>query len=398
MRGYRNVDSKHLVPASDERAIEDIAREDVERWRSTLAGLSARTRNLLVTVLHGIFRRAMKVYGLRENPAAVVEKLRVRHHHDIDAFSPDEVRALARATAVPDSSPTRRTWVAPPEQGHARGAMVAEVGAQVDLARRFLTLHHDERPLLLPNAWDAGSAKLLESLGFAALATTSSGFAATLGRLDYAVTRDEALAHCSQIVEAAAVPVSADLENGFADDPDEVAQTVRRALGTGLAGCSIEDATGHDAKPIYDRDHATARVAAAAEVAHGGPVPLVLTARCENVLHGRADLGDTIERLQAYQQAGADVLYAPGLTRLEDIRQVVAAVELPVNVLAMRGVPPVDELAACGVKRVSVGGHFAFAALGAAVEAARELREDGTYGFVDRSAVGARAARAAFGG
>jgi 2-methylisocitrate lyase-like PEP mutase family enzyme len=271
------------------------------------------------------------------------------------------------------------------------------MGDQAGRARRFLELHRGERPLLLANAWDAGSAKLLESLGFDALATTSSGFAATLGRLDYAVTRDEALAHCEQIVAATSLPVSADLENGFADDPEDVAETVRLALGTGLAGCSIEDATGDDAEPIYDRDLAAARVAAAAEAAHGGPVPFVLTARCENFLHGRTDVGDAIARLQDYQRAGADVLYAPGLERLEDIRDVVAAVELPVNVLALRGVPTVDELAACGVKRVSVGGHFAFAALGAVAEAAREFLEHGTYGFAEGSAAGARAVRAAFG-
>jgi 2-methylisocitrate lyase-like PEP mutase family enzyme len=264
------------------------------------------------------------------------------------------------------------------------------------LARRFLGLHHAERPLLLANAWDVGSAKLLASLGFDALATTSSGFAATLGRVDYRVTRDEALAHASNIVGASALPVSADLENGFGDDPDDVAETVRRALDAGLAGCSIEDATGDGDAPIYDRDRASARIAAAEEAAHRGPVHLVLTARCENYLHDRADLADTIARLQAYEQAGADVLYAPGLTAAGDIRTVVEAVGLPVNVLALRGVPPVDELAVLGVRRVSVGGHFAFAALGALVEAAGELSGEGTYGFVERSSAGARAAYRAF--
>jgi len=186
---------------------------------------------------------------------------------------------------------------------------------QADRARRFLECHrdHDRGPLLLPNPWDVGSAKLLASLGFEALATTSSGFAATLGRLDGSVTRDEALGHAAAIVAATDLPVSADLEHGFADDPEAVAETVRRAIQIGLAGCSIEDSTGdEDGPPIYDPGLAVARIEAAAEVAHAGPVHLVLTARAENYLHGRPDLRDTIRRLQAYQEAGADVLFAPG--------------------------------------------------------------------------------------
>ena len=232
-------------------------------------------------------------------------------------------------------------------------------------ARRFLELHHGERPLLMPNPWDQGSARLLAWLGFRALATTSSGFAATLGRLDGSVTRDEALGHAAAIVQATELPVSADLENGFADDPAGTAETVRLALGAGLAGCSVEDATGDRDTPIYAAGLAAERVQAAAEAAHQGPVHLVLTARAENYLHGRPDLADTIVRLQAYQDAGADVLYAPGLTRLEEIRQLVASVDRPVNVLARPGVPSVGELAAAGVGRVSVGGAFAFAAVGA---------------------------------
>jgi 2-methylisocitrate lyase-like PEP mutase family enzyme len=260
----------------------------------------------------------------------------------------------------------------------------------------FLALHRGERPLLLPNPWDRGSAILLASLGFQALATTSSGFAATLGRLDGSVTREEALEHAAQIVQATELPVSADLENGFADEPDGVAETVRLAIEAGLAGCSVEDFTGRQDDPVYHAGLAAARVEAAAEAAHRGPVQLVLTARAENHLHGRSDLADTIGRLQAYQEAGADVLYAPGLTRLDDIRQVVASVDRPVNVLARPGVPAVSELAAAGVGRVSVGGGFAFAALGALVEAARELREDGTYRFWERAAVGAKGVAAAF--
>lgn len=266
------------------------------------------------------------------------------------------------------------------------------------VAQRFLELHAGDAPLLLPNPWDAGSAKLLEALGFAALATTSSGFAATLGRVDGSVTRAEALAHAAAIVEATSLPVSADLENGFADAPAGVAQTVRDAIEAGLAGCSIEDFTGDDFGPIYCLEHAVARIAAAVEAAHAGPSSLVLTARAENHIHGVDDLEDTIARLRAYGDAGADVLYAPGLTRIEDIRRVVEAVApTPVNVLAFPGAPAVRELAAAGVKRISVGGAFAFAAIGAVQEAARELLDDGTYGFLERSRAGSALARRAFG-
>jgi 2-methylisocitrate lyase-like PEP mutase family enzyme len=265
-----------------------------------------------------------------------------------------------------------------------------------DPAAAFLALHHGGAPLLLPNPWDAGSARLLASLGFQALATTSSGSAATLGRLDGSVTRDEAVAHGASIVAATDLPVSADLENGFADQPEGVADTVRRAIDAGLAGCSVEDFTRRADNPIYDASLAAERVAAAAEAAHSGPRQLVLTARCENLLHGRADLADTIARLQAYQEAGADVLYAPGLRRIEDIRSLVASVDLPVNVLALPGAPPVADLASAGVSRVSVGGAFAFAALGAVVSAARELLDEGTYGFGEAAAAGVKAARSAF--
>src|SRR5947208_11442559 len=202
-------------------------------------------------------------------------------------------------------------------------------------ADRFLELHRPGEPLLMPNPWDVGSAKLLESLGFQALATTRSGFAATLGRLDGSVTREEALAHAATMVSATPLPVSADLENGFADDPEGVAQTVRLAIDAGLAGCSVEDFTGREEDPIYTLEHATERIAAAAEAAHGGPGRLVLTARSENFLHGRQDLGDTIARLQAFQEAGADVLYAPGIRSAEDIRSIVQSVDRPGNVLAV---------------------------------------------------------------
>jgi 2-methylisocitrate lyase-like PEP mutase family enzyme len=264
---------------------------------------------------------------------------------------------------------------------------------QTEKVERFLDLHRAGDPLLLPNPWDQGSARLLASLGFQALATTSSGFASTLGRPDGSVSRDEALAHAAAIVAATGLPVSADLENCFADDPGGVARTVTLAAQTGLAGCSIEDSTGDEDGPVYDIGLAAERVAAAAEAAHAGPARLVLTARAENYLHGRPDLADTITRLQAYQAAGADVLYAPGLTSLADIRQVVTAVDRPVNVLAMPGVPPVSELATAGVSRVSVGGAFAFAALSALADAATELRDQGTYGYLASSAAGRRALR-----
>jgi 2-methylisocitrate lyase-like PEP mutase family enzyme len=268
--------------------------------------------------------------------------------------------------------------------------------SQTDNVGRFLELHRPGQPLLMPNAWDRGSARLLASLGFEALATTSSGYAATLGRLDYSVSRSEALTHAAEIVGATEKPVSADLENGFADEPEEVAETVRLALEAGLAGCSVEDFTGDSERPIYDLELAVERVAAAAEAAHSGQARLVLTARAENFLHGRPDLGDTIARLRAYEQAGADVLYAPGISDADDIRQIVDSLGHPVNVLARPGAPPVARLAELGVSRVSVGGAFAFAALGALQNAAREFREEGTYGYTELAASGLRSARNAF--
>lgn len=232
----------------------------------------------------------------------------------------------------------------------------------------------------MANAWDRGSAKLFASLGFQALATTSGGHAATLGRPDGTASREESLAHAASVVEATDLPVSADLENCFADSPEGVATTVVGAVAAGLAGCSIEDSTGNPEAPIYDLGLAADRVVAAADAAHGR-VRLVLTARAENFLHDRPDLADTITRLQAFQAAGADVLYAPGLTRLEDIRQVVSSLDRPVNVLALPGVPGVDELAAVGVARVSVGSAFAYVALGACATAAREFLHEGTTKF-----------------
>jgi 2-methylisocitrate lyase-like PEP mutase family enzyme len=245
----------------------------------------------------------------------------------------------------------------------------------------------------MPNAWDIGSAKLLASLGFGALATTSSGHAATLGRLDGSVTREEALEHAGSIAGATGLPVSADLEDGFGADPDTVAETVRRAADVGLAGCSVEDHS-RDSDDLYELEHARERVAAAAHAARGR---IVLTARAENFVSGRPDLKDAIARLQAYQEAGADVLFAPGLSSAQDIGTLVREVDRPVNVLVVGGVPPVAELAGLGVSRVSVGGAFAWVALGALVDAATELRDHGTYGFLPEARVGSTAVKSAFG-
>jgi 2-methylisocitrate lyase-like PEP mutase family enzyme len=267
---------------------------------------------------------------------------------------------------------------------------------QTDKAREFLDLHRPGDPLLLPNPWDAGSAKVLASLGFRALATTSSGHAASLGRLDGSVSRDEAIAHAALIVAATGLPVTADLENCFADDPSGVEQTVALAVRAGLAGCSLEDFTGNGDDPIYPIELAAERVAAAARAARSPEgARLVLTARAENYLHGHPDLNDTIARLQAYAAAGADVLYAPGLTRLADIRQLVAAVDRPVNVLAFAGAPSVSELAEAGASRISVGGAFAYAAYGALADAATELLDKGTYGYLTTSATGRQAIKRA---
>ena len=245
----------------------------------------------------------------------------------------------------------------------------------------LLALHHGGAPLLLPNAWDPGTAKLFEFLGFSAVATTSGGHAATLGRLDGHVTVDEILEHAAALAAATQIPISVDFENAFADDPTGVAANIARLAATGVAGCSVEDFARRADDPIYEIALAAERVAAAAEVAHAAGARMVLTARAENFLHGRSDLGDTITRLQAYQAAGADVLYAPGLHALDDIRSVVESVDLPVNVLALPGAPSVSELGAVGVRRISVGSAFSRVALGATIDAAREFLDQGTYGF-----------------
>jgi len=251
------------------------------------------------------------------------------------------------------------------------------------MSRTFLDLHVPGSPLLMPNAWDSGSAKILASLGYAAVATTSSGFAATLGRFDGDVNREEMITHAAELAQAVGIPVSADFENGYADDPRRVAEIIGTARDVGLAGCSIEDFHPGSADPIYDAELAKERIAAAAEASGD----LVLTARCENHLHGRPDLRDTIARLQAYQEAGADVLYAPGLTDLEQIRTLCNEVDRPVNVLLLGGGPTPAELGEAGVARISVGGTFAWNALAGLVEAGRALLA-GDMSFFDRSLAG----------
>ncbi|MGZ8734863.1 MAG: isocitrate lyase/PEP mutase family protein [Acidimicrobiia bacterium] len=270
------------------------------------------------------------------------------------------------------------------------------MATQREKAEHFLRLHRGATPLVMPNPWDIGTTKLLGALGFAALATTSAGFAATKGRLDYSVVIDEVVDHAGEIVGATELPVNADFENAFADEPEAVAANVTRAAATGLAGLSVEDFTGRADGTIYDRALARDRIAAAADALHRDDAHLVLTARAENYLHGRRDLADTITRLQAYQEAGADVLYAPGVTDPGELRSLVAAVDRPVNVLALPGAPSVAELGVLGVSRVSVGSGFSLVALGAVVEAARELLDEGTYGFWSVAGAGAGVVRAAF--
>jgi 2-methylisocitrate lyase-like PEP mutase family enzyme len=265
-----------------------------------------------------------------------------------------------------------------------------------DKGARFLTLHKSDRPLLMPNPWDAGSARVLVELGFQALATTSSGFAATLGRLDGGVTREEALEHGAAIAAAVDVPVSADLENCFADDPESVAATVARAATSGLAGCSVEDCKELPERGLYEKSLAVERVAAAAEAAHRGSNTFVLTARAENHIRGNPDLDDTISRVQAYADAGADCVFAPGVIKLDEVKLLVSSVSVPVNVLVMPGAPTIDELAEAGVGRVSVGGAFAYTALAGLIEAGRELLDNGTYGYWDRVPVTREVIQTAF--
>jgi 2-methylisocitrate lyase-like PEP mutase family enzyme len=249
-------------------------------------------------------------------------------------------------------------------------------------AERFHALH--KSPFIIANAWDAGSARILAGLGFQAIATSSGACAGTLGRRDGQVTRDEALAHARAIVEATELPVSADLEKCFADEPSAAAETIRLAAGVGLVGGSIEDATGDKAKPLYEFSHALERVAAAVKVARSLAVPFVLTARTENFLRGKPDLEDTIKRLQAFEKAGADVLMAPGLPDLESVRKVCAALSKPFNFMV--GIKDksftVRELEAAGVRRISLATSLYRAAMSGLFEAAREVKDKGSFSYL----------------
>lgn len=259
---------------------------------------------------------------------------------------------------------------------------------QAEKGRAFRALHERKKTFIIPNPWDIGTARLLAHLGFEALATTSMGYAFSVGRVDHGISREESLAHAAAIVGATDLPVSADLENGFGDAPEAAAETIRLAAGVGLAGGSIEDATGRADQPIYELKHATERVGAAVEAARALPFAFTLTARAENYLHGRPDLKDTIKRLQAYQEAGANVLYAPGLATREDIAAVVRSVDRPVNVvMGLRGAQlSLAELEEIGVRRISVGSALARAALGEFLRAAREMKEQGTFTFAGEAA------------
>jgi 2-methylisocitrate lyase-like PEP mutase family enzyme len=258
---------------------------------------------------------------------------------------------------------------------------------QAEKGSAFRALHKRDSAFIIPNPWDAGTARLLALLGFEALATTSAGYAFSVGQRDNTIECRQMMAHVSTIASATDLPVSADLENGFGDAPDIVAETIRLAAAAGVAGGSIEDSTRQPGHPVYEREHAVERVRAAAEVVRALPFAFTLTARAENYLVGRPDLRDTIKRLQAYQEAGADVLYAPGLSSKDDIAAVVSSVDRPVNVvMGLTGVSlSLADLSAMGVRRVSVGSALSRAALGAFLRAAREMREHGTFAFADEA-------------
>jgi 2-methylisocitrate lyase-like PEP mutase family enzyme len=258
---------------------------------------------------------------------------------------------------------------------------------QAERGSTFRALHDRDRAFIIPNPWDIGSARLLAHAGFEALATTSAGYAFSVGKTDNTIDRDEMIAHVAQIAAATKLPVNADLENGYGDSPERAAETIRLAAEAGACGGSIEDATGKPDHPIYEIAHAADRIRAAAETVRGLPFKFTLTARAENYLNARPDIKDTIKRLQAYQEAGANVLYAPGLTSKQDIAAVVSSVDRPINVLAgLQNAPlTLAELSALGVKRVSIGSLLSRAAYGAAIHAATEMRERGTFIFADQA-------------
>ena len=369
------------------------------RRRSVLARLAPRVRDIrrfgsaaldLAWTAAGRFdayyERSVKQWDIAAG-ALICERAGLQRARAARARAPAVGHPRRAAGAVRAAAGARR--------GRSRRLSDRAVGEQADKARRFLQLHRGDAPLLLANAWDAGSASLLASLGFDALATTSSGFAATLGQLDGVVTRDRRSPTRRRSSRRASCRCRPTWRTALPTTRPASRETIGLALAAGLAGCSVEDYSGDDDAPIYELRGAAERVAAAAEVAHAGPVHLVLTARAENHLHGRDDLDDTIERLRAYEQAGADVLYAPGLTDLEDIRRVVESVGLPVNVLARPGAPPVPS--SRGGRRAHLGRRgVRLRGARPLVVAAAELREQGTYGFWEQAKVGAQAARSAF--
>lgn len=261
------------------------------------------------------------------------------------------------------------------------------MSTQAEKAQRFVELHRGPRAFVIPNPWDGGSARALEGLGFPALATSSGACAGTFGRRDGRVTREEALAHAKLICASTELPVAADLEKGFGDRPEDAAETIRLAAGVGLVGGSIEDATGNKDRPLFDFNHAVERVAAAVQAARAHPFPFTLTARSENFLRGNPDLEDTIRRLQAYEKAGADVLFAPGLPDLASVKAVCGALKKPFNfMVGIRGKSfSVAELEAAGVRRISLATSLYRAAMASLVTAATEVKEQGTFGYLDRS-------------
>lgn len=262
--------------------------------------------------------------------------------------------------------------------------------SQAEKASLFSALHQQAGSFVIPNPWDAGSARILAALGFKALASTSAGYAFSLGQLDNSVAREPMLAHLAELAAATGLPINADLGNGFGDSPEAAAQAITLAAAAGVVGGSIEDSTQRKDAPIYPLAQAVERIRAASEAARALPFAFTLTARAENYFIGKPDLADTITRLQAYQEAGADVLYAPGLQTAEDIAQVVRSVDRPVNVLmGTKGFNlSVQTLTELGVKRISTGGSLALAALGAFVRAAKELQEKGSFGYSEEALTG----------
>ena|GEM_PF-324388 len=348
-------------------------------------------------------------FGLREKGKEACGSLRRHYPEQVQRVggvlrAPSQLPVLAcqkpvgspnTTTLSPQESSVKRARRIPAERAHRKNLAEETPGldpaldnmTQTEKANRFRALHERDGIFLIPNPWDAGSARVLEGLGFEALATSSAAFAATLGRRDGKVTRDEVLAHIRQVVQATNIPVSADLENCFADEPAAVAETIRLAAEAGLAGGSVEDSTHDSTKPLYDFGQATERVAAAVAAARALPFPFTLTARAQNYTRPNPSVDDTIKRLLAYERAGADVLFAPGLPDLASVREVCKAVSKPVNfMVGIKGKSfSVAELAAAGVKRVSFAGALYRAAVTGLVNAAREIKTAGTFNFLEQT-------------